>query len=152
MKRSKCVMLVMALAAAVLLPGCVRTDLRPLAVVMLVQKTDALLEEAVVNGLYTQFDQHYEAPGVLAPERFPEWGRDTYAECIYWTDEFTMRMLGGADPLEGRAWGWILINKDLDSHILEIGYENVETGETVTLLSAWDEPTDEAENDASTSP
>jgi len=143
MKRSRRAVLLVVVVAAFLIPGCVRTDLRPLAVVMLVQKTDALLEEAIFNGLWTQFDQDYEAPGILAPDRFPEWGRDTYAECIYWTDVFTMRMLGGAEPLEGRAWGWILINKDLESHILEIAYENVATGETVMLLSAWDEPPDD---------
>lgn len=137
--RTKCSLLCLALFAGLLLTGCVRPDLQPLAVVTLVNRADELLADSIAGVRYIQFDARYDGEAVLAEDRFPSWGRETFEVCYYWTDEFDARNLFGITS-GGRVWGWTLINRDLETHILEISYQDSETGETHTLLSQWEEP------------
>ena len=141
--RSKATLLLVLLMVGLSLAGCVRSELEPLAVVTLVNEADDLLMDFVQTGQWVQFDERYEGEAIAAPDRFPEWARSQYEACIYWTDEFRMNNRQGGVAAKGRVWGWIVINRKLDYQILEVAYEDEETGETHTLLSAWDEPVDE---------
>lgn len=91
--------------------------------------------------------------GKLDPERMPDWARQQYVACVYWEGklykESTIRQPG--DDIErvrvGSGWGWILLDKDLNSHILEtdLQWTITEDGEEVdsfsrTFVDAWDEP------------
>jgi hypothetical protein len=133
-----------ALLAGLLLAGCVRPNLGPLAVATLVNRADELLADDIVGARYIQFDDRYDGEAVLAEDRFPEWGRDQFEGCYYWEDEFSASgLMGGVRRGSGRVWGWVLINRDLESHILEISYEDSEIGEIHTLVSQWELPTPE---------
>jgi hypothetical protein len=141
--RWRSVLLGCALVAGCLLAGCVRADLRPLAVATMVNEADALMEDSL--GSYrVAFDARYDGVGEYAEDRFPDWARDRFEACVAWSDEFHAGKANGTS-IKGRAWGWVLINRDLDVHILELSYENDETGETTVLISAWEEPTPEQE-------
>ncbi|MFC2099295.1 hypothetical protein ACFLSF_00470 [Candidatus Bipolaricaulota bacterium] len=140
--RILCSLLCCTLLAGLLLTGCVHSDLRPLAVATLVNRADELLADSITGARYIQFDVRYDGEAVLAEDRFPDWGRETFEACYYWTDEFDSRNSFGIGA-SGRVWGWTLINRGLEIHILEIAYEDSETGETHTLLSQWEEPSAE---------
>ena len=93
--------------------------------------------------------------GKLDPERMPDWANDQYVACVYWEDEYhteTTVSQMGPDMVRirhGKGWGWILLNKDLEFHILEttlqwtITEDDVEV-ESVTLgfVDAWENPGD----------
>lgn len=94
--------------------------------------------------------------GVLEPERIPDWARDQYVTCVYWEDEFhteTTVSRPGPDAVRirhGRGWGWILMDKDLEFHILEtnLQWTITEDGEEVesfnqTFVDAWENPEDD---------
>lgn len=141
--RSKPMLLLALLMVGLSLAGCVRSELEPLAVVTLVNEADDLLMDYVDTGQWVSFDDGYEEEGVRTPDRFPEWARSEYDACVYWTDGFRMSNRSGGVAAKGRAWGWILIDRELNYHILEVAYEDEETGETHTLRSAWAEPMEE---------
>ncbi len=86
----------------------------------------------------------------------PAWATGTYDMCIYWERSYsrssTVRQQG-PDLIKlhsGIGWGWILMNRDLEFHILETGfrwidYEDdvaVQSG-SVVVIDAWDEPPSE---------
>lgn len=88
-------------------------------------------------------------------DRMPDWATELYDLCVYWEDEYFSRSeiaQRGEDMIrirEGLGWGWILINKDLETHILETGFrwstteDGVETeSRSRTVIDAWAPPSD----------
>lgn len=86
----------------------------------------------------------------------PAWAQDTYDFCVYWERAFvresTVRQQG-PDLIKrhtGIGWGWVLMNRRLEFHVLETGfrwvdYEDdaaVQSGSEV-VIDAWDEPVPE---------
>ncbi|MBU1049731.1 hypothetical protein KKG90_06880 [Candidatus Bipolaricaulota bacterium] len=94
--------------------------------------------------------------GKLEPERMPDWASEQYEVCVYWEDEYrteTTVARPGDDLVrirQGVGWGWILLGKDLNFHILEtnlrwtVTEDGVET-ESVNrkYVDAWDAPEEE---------
>ena len=91
--------------------------------------------------------------GALDPERMPDWADEQYVACVYWEDELhteTTVAQPGEDMIRirhGSGWGWVLLDKDLNFHILEtnLRWTIIEDGEEVesfnhTFVDAWDEP------------
>jgi len=114
----------------------------------MVIRADEVLVDSIAGARYVSFDARYDGEAVLAEDRFPEWGRDQFEGCYYWEDEFSSsNQMGGLRRGAGKVWGWVLINGELESHVLEISYEDEETGETHTLLDAWEEPNEEPSED-----
>ena len=146
-----CGLVCVALLAGLLLGACVRPDHRPPAVIGLVRRAGELIRHHL-GGHFTDqgvnFDERYDAEGIFADDRFPDWARGEYEACVYWTDGFSIGH-GYSEfvpRIRGTAWGWALINDDFEVHVLEIAYENEDTGETHILLSQWDE-TESPEDD-----
>lgn len=79
-------------------------------------------------------------------DRFPDWAEEEYDVCIHWTGTFERETLTKnrqpGDPLKtvyhGSAAGWILVNQDLDWHILEMRIEY--DGKSFLCIDAWDGP------------
>jgi len=89
-------------------------------------------------------------------DAIPAWAEGTYDMCVYWERAFsktsTVRQQGPdlVSRCTGIGWGWILMNRDLQFHILETGfrwidYEDdvaIQSG-SVVVIDAWDEPISE---------
>ena len=147
--------------------------LLPLALVSCSSVSDADLINAGCLLLQYELDENYReefnrywrtgaawqgtpaSEGKLDPERMPDWANDQYVACVYWEDEYhteTTVSQPGPDMVRirhGKGWGWILLNKDLEFHILEttlqwtITEDDVEV-ESVTrkFVDAWENPGD----------
>lgn len=90
-------------------------------------------------------------------DRMPIWANEEYDLCVYWEDEIFSEREGnprpGPEPIvrrEGKGWGWILVNRELETHILETGFQwsvsedGVETQSlSRTIIDAWDNPSQE---------
>ncbi|MCK5246174.1 hypothetical protein KAR02_04710 [Candidatus Bipolaricaulota bacterium] len=97
-----------------------------------------------------------ERQKVVDNDRMPTWAIDLYDICMYWEDDFfreeTIRQRGPdtVKQWDGTGWGWILINKGLEFHILETGIrwtvqeDGIETeSHSRTFIDAWQQPLDE---------
>ena len=91
--------------------------------------------------------------GKLDPEQMPDWAQDQYIACVYWEDEFLTESTvsqPGPDLIRirrGKGWGWVLLTKDLEFHILQtslqwtITEDGVETeSHAKTFVNAWEDP------------
>ena len=86
-------------------------------------------------------------------DAMPLWARETYDMCVYWERPFsrtsTVRQQG-PDIVErhsGIAWGWILMNRRLEFHILETGFQWTDSEDDVpvqsgsrVVIDAWEAP------------
>lgn len=93
---------------------------------------------------YLQNPEWENAPGsegLFTNDRIPEWAQDTYTDCVYWEDGITYMAIGrtGRSRGTGVVRGWILIDASLNTHILEITYDE-EGGPSHRLIDAWEEP------------
>jgi len=92
---------------------------------------------------------------VVDNDRMPTWAIGLYDICLYWEDTFhtekEIRMQGN-DRLwqrDGVASAWILMNKDLEFHILEASMRWIELEDGIevesdsrVLIDAWQQPTE----------
>ena len=132
------------LLMAVVLSGCSRPSLEPVGAISIAQYAKDQMEEIFFNGGYTYFDTHEDHVGILQDARLPEWAKDTYDACVYWEDGFisSHRSLPGQN-VRGDAWGWILVNKELETFVVELSYRRDDSDETVTLIDRWAGPDEE---------
>lgn len=129
----------------------------------LVTAGSLLLQHELDNNYREEFNRYWRtgadwqgtpaSEGKLDPERMPDWARDQYVACVYWEDEYHTESTisqPGPDMIRirhGVGWGWILLSKDLEFHILEtnlrwtISEDGVETeSESQRFINAWDDP------------
>lgn len=128
------------------LVACTRPNYEFFAAVQLRERAVLELREQVDR--MSRFHATESPEGVSRPERMPDWAAGDYEVCVYWTSPIESR---SNHPHEirysiSRAWGWALVGRELEIHILEIGCEDEETGETIVLVDGWDEPPDLAED------
>lgn len=141
MKRSSIRIAWALVLTATILAGCSRPSLQPVGAISMAQFAKEQMDETFFNGGHTFFDTHDEHAGTLQNDRIPDWAKDTYSVCVYWEDGFTSshRSLPGQN-VRGDAWGWILVNKDLETFVLELSYRRDDSDENVTLVDQWDGP------------
>lgn len=97
-----------------------------------------------------------EELAVIDDSRMPEWAADQYVLCLYWENTYSRRdelARKGPDLVElrtGIGWGWILINRELEHHVLERGltFSKLEDGIEVQsaskiIHSAWTKSEDQ---------
>ena len=126
-----------------MLCGCSRPSLEPVGAISLAQFAKAELADEFFNGGYASLDTHEEHSGTLQNDRIPDWAKDRYSVCVYWEDGFTSSHRGlPGQNIRGDAWGWILVNKDLETFVVELSYQRDDSDETVTLIDLWDGPAD----------
>jgi len=103
----------------------------------------------VPSGIYMPDEEWNEQEEVVRfdEERFPDWARERYSVCVYWSGEYSRRELNQnrspGEPrqwdLRGPAWGWVLIG-DEAPHILQLVIRD--KGEEIVLVDAWGAPDD----------
>ena len=127
-----------------MLCGCSRPNLEPVGAISMAQFAKDEMDEAFFNGGYTFFETHDEHAGTLQNDRIPDWAKEDYSACVYWEDAFTSshRSLPGQN-VRGNAWGWILVNKDLETFVMELSYQRDDSEEVVTLIDQWDGPAED---------
>lgn len=81
-----------------------------------------------------------------AMNRIPSWAEAKYTMCVHWDTPFTYREWNHArqrgEPEyydhEERAWAWVMYDRKLRVHILEVGYTY--EGRNYTAVDGWEEP------------
>lgn len=144
MKRSSIRIAWTLLLLGALLPGCSRPNLEPVGALTMAQFAKDQMNEVFFNGGQTFFESHDEHAGTLQNDRLPDWAKEEYSACVYWEDGFTSshRNLPGQN-VRGDAWGWILVNRDLETFVLELSYQRDDSDEVVTLIDQWDGPAED---------
>ena len=114
-----------------------------------------ILQQESVLALWERLSEAYDTQqwivkedgaAEVADELFPNWARDDYAVCVHWQQSFTRAVYNltrqpGEPQIfqrDGSAEGWILIGRNLESHILELTIEY--NGESILWIDAWDDP------------
>ena len=144
MRRSSIRIAWVLLLLGVLLAGCSRLSLEPVGAITLVQFAKEEMADEFFNGGAVYFDEHEDHVGTFQNDRLPDWAADQYSACVYWEDGFTSTHRGlPGQNIRGDAWGWILVNKDLETFVLELSYRRDDADETVTLIDRWDGPAEE---------
>ena len=105
--------------------------------------------EEVPAGIYMPDEEWDERREVVRSdeERFPDWARDRYSICVYWSGEYSRRELNQSrepgEPrewdLRGQAWGWVLLG-DEAPHVLQLVIRD--KGEEIVVVDAWGAPDD----------
>ena len=161
MHQKRCLLVILA----ILLPSLTLVSCSSVSDADLINAGSLLLQYELDNNYREEFNRYWRtgadwqgtpaSEGVLDPERMPDWARDQYVACVYWEDEYHTESTvsqPGPDMLSirhGTGWGWILLNKDLEFHVLEtnlqwtITEDDVEV-ESVTrkFVDAWENPED----------
>jgi hypothetical protein len=128
--------------------ACTRPNYGFFAAVKLRQQAEEELRLQVDRmGVFTATEtSDYE----LYPERMPAWARDDFEACVYWTSPVEFRSTFSHDIVHNitRVWGWALVGRKLEFHVLEISCEDAETGEVIRLIDQWaaPEPAEAAES------
>jgi len=124
-----------------------------------------LLIEHELDANYRDFFDSWDSPPwnkdsaritLIDEDRMPTWAIEQYDICVRWEDDYFSKSeiaQRGEDMIrirEGLGWGWILINKELEFHILETGIrwtvqeDGIETQSgSKTFIDAWQQPADE---------
>jgi len=138
----------MAIGLLLLQSGCTRPNYGFFAAVCLSERTEEELRQQVDQMCVFTATQTSESE--LQPERMPDWARGNFEVCTYWTSPIEFRSTYSHDITHNivRAWGWAVVGRKLEIHILEISCEDAATGEVIRLIDQWDapEPAEEAES------
>ena len=146
----KKVAIVALIALLAVLSGCRSSNsnqmLQAAQLVMRQESQNGMNEEWDVWGASLTWDAGLEVVAEVDDTRMPDWARDEYDACVHWSEAFTQSSINQnrqpGDPLErkrqGKADGWILLTRNLDSHILELNLEF--NGESITWIDNWDPP------------
>ena len=128
-----------------LLLGCSRPNLVPVGAIAIVEFAKEEMADTFINGGITYFDEHADHVGTEQNERLPEWAKDAYSTCVYWKDGFTSTHISlPGQNVRGDAWGWILVNEDLETFVVELSYQRDDSDEIVTLIDRWDGPAEDS--------
>ena len=121
--------------------GCNRPSLTPVGAISIVEFAREEMADTFFNGGVTYFDEHSDHVGTEQNDRLPEWAKGSYAACVYWKDGFTSTHINlPGQNIRGDAWGWILVNEELETFVVELSYQRDDSEEIITLVDRWDSP------------
>lgn len=125
-----------------LLTGCTQADLAPVGAITLSQFADDHLSDAIFSSGYVLLDTRADPKGTSQDDRIPEWAEGSYSACVYWEDRFKAFNRNG-DSQRGKAWGWVLVDSELQAQVMELSYQLNGSDEVVTLVDRWDAPAED---------
>ena len=120
------------------------TDLRPIASLSMRAAASAALRSDFDGGLGVAIWVSPAPTTTWANDRLPDWAKTDYIRCVAWqTDYYVIYSQDGEYLARGVIHGWVAVNKDEETWIFELTRSDEISGETVTLIDAWDGPPQE---------
>ena len=131
-----------ALGAALLWSYQARTtDLRPIASPPMMAAARAALWTQTHEGAGVSIYVSPAPTTAWANDRLPEWAKADFSRCVEWETDYHVIYNVDRDYLaSGSFHGWVAVSESEETWILELTQVNVISGETATLIDAWDGP------------
>lgn len=122
------------------LSGCVKPDLRPIGAYEIQKPMHGLLKTVYNEGTHRVYVQEAsDAPAQWANGRLPSWADQDYDGCVTWSGTYTVSGQWNSIA-SGKVYGWIAVDYEMNVHILEISFEEDETGRSGILVDGWADP------------